>query len=425
MELDLELNNSTIENEHARNVQLAMNNLPAPSKLCARKPLASLVSEESRQALAALGSLGDIELPMDSSHPRPQNPMEAQPSSASAAVAQLTDADVEMDEATTTQVETNQTTTEKMEVTVPIPVNDSVASALEQVPQTSAAGATVGEASDTVVPAAPQRPARLSPKKAQQAAIVAAKPPLAKITAEEVDCPIVKWPAALLMQKVENFLVNTAQRQLWLGSRRKAAGKELKIECYKPERNHNTVSPVMPTPKERKRPKEFRASDISSVKFDDLELREKCRCWSSSQACSVKIVDREGMKALARRLNMDNFAEAQYESVIDPGLAAMSATILCKDHDLARLQRDYEPRSVTTESQMLTAWNIKALSVQMDMVLALFGMTSKDLNCSNVGEPAEAVKRRILLCGQFVRILMQDCDLLAIVSRSDAPIFLR
>ncbi len=71
----------------------------------------------------------------------------------------------------------------------------------------------------------------------------------------------------------------------------------------------------------------------SDVKFGDLELREKSRCWSSSQVCSVKIVDCEGMKALARRLIMDNFAEAQYEKVIDPGLSAMSATILCKDHD--------------------------------------------------------------------------------------------
>ncbi len=119
----------------------------------------------------------------------------------------------------------------------------------------------------------------------------------------------------------------------------------------------------MPTPKERNRLKEFRASDIPNVKFDDLELREKSRCWSSSQACSVRIVDREGMKALARRLNMDNFAEAQYENVIDPGLAAMSATKLCEDYDLTRLRRDYEPRLVKTESQMLMAWNIKALSV--------------------------------------------------------------
>ncbi len=190
-------------------------------------------------------------------------------------------------------------------------------------------------------------------------------------------------------------------------------------------RSGTTISPVMPTPKERKRLKEFRESEVPNVKFDDLELREKSRCWSSSQACSVKIVDCEGMKALARRLNMDNFAEMQYDKVIDPGLAAMSATILCKDHDLARLQRDYESRSVRSDNQMLTAWNIKALSVQVDMVLALFGLTNKDMNCNNAGEPAEAVKRRIWLCGQFVRTLMQDSGLLAIVPRSDAPIFLR
>ncbi len=124
---------------------------------------------------------------------------------------------------------------------MPTPPNDSVASAPEQVPQVADAKVTTGETSDAATPAAPQRPARISPKKAQQAAIVAAKPPPAKITPEEIDCPIVKWPAALLMQKVESFLVNTAQRRLWLGSRRNAAGKDLKVDCYKPERNYNTV----------------------------------------------------------------------------------------------------------------------------------------------------------------------------------------
>ena len=59
------------------------------------------------------------------------------------------------------------------------------------------------------------------------------------------------------------------------------------------------------------------------------------------------------------------------------------------------------------------------------MVLPLFGLTNKDMNCSNVGEPAEAVKRRIWLCGQFIRTLMQDSGLSAIVPRSDAPMFLR
>ena len=206
LELDvLELNNSTIENEHARNVQLAIDNLPAPSKLCARKPLASLVSEEGRQALAALGSLGDLELPMDGSLPQSQIPMETQPSSASATVMQATDPDVEMTVATATEAEPTHFVSEEMEVTVPTPVNGSIASAPEQVPQTSAVDATVGEASGTVVPTAPQRPARISPKKSQQAAIVAAKPPPAKITAEEIDCPIVKWPASLLMQNVENL----------------------------------------------------------------------------------------------------------------------------------------------------------------------------------------------------------------------------
>ena len=92
---------------------------------------------------------------------------------------------------------------------------------------------------------------------------------------------------------------------------------------------------------------------------------------------------------------------------------------------MTRLQGDNEQRSVGNENQMLTAWNIKALSVQVDMILALFNMSGKDLNCSNLGEPAEAVKRSVSLCGQVVRTLMQDSGMLAMVPRSDEPIFLR
>ncbi len=67
--------------------------------------------------------------------------------------------------------------------------------------------------------------------------------------------------------------MNTGQRELWLGSRRNAAGKELTSDLHKPDRTYNTASPACPPPKERKRLKEFRESDIPSVKFDDLDLR--------------------------------------------------------------------------------------------------------------------------------------------------------
>ncbi len=243
--------------------------------------------------------------------------------------------------------------------------------------------------------------------------------------AVEIDCPIVKWPAALLMQNVEGFLVNTGQRELWLGSRRNAAGKELTADLYKPDRNYNTASPVMPTPKERKKLKEYRESEIPSVKFDDLELREKSRCWSTSQACSVKIVDKEGMKALVRKLNVDRFCETDFQVVIDSRLAAMTATVLYKEREMGKLQRDFEPRCSRNDNQMLTSWSMRALSVQVDMILAFFGLSNKELNCVNRGEPAETVQRRVQLCGQFVRLIMRDSGIFAIIARPDAPIFLK
>ncbi len=111
-------------------------------------------------------------------------------------------------------------------------------------------------------------------------------------------------------ENAEDFLVNIVQRELWLVSRRNAAGKKLTAHLYKLDRNYNTACPVMSTPKERKRLKEFRESEIPSVNFDDLDLKEKSRCWSTSQACSVKIVDKDGMKTLARKLNVDKFCES-------------------------------------------------------------------------------------------------------------------
>ena len=79
-------------------------------------------------------------------------------------------------------------------------------------------------------------------------------------------------------------------------ARKNAAERELTADLYKHDRNYNTASAVKPTPKERQRLKEYRESEVPSVKFDDLELREKSRFWSTSQACSVKVVDKEGMK---------------------------------------------------------------------------------------------------------------------------------
>ncbi len=224
--------------------------------------------------------------------------------------------------------------------------------------------------------------ARISPRKAQLQVLAATKPPVGRMEAQEIDCPNVKWPAALPMQNVEGFLVKTGQRELWLGSRRNAAGKELTADLYTPD-CYNTASPDMLTPKERKRLKDMRESEIPSVKFDDLGFREKSRCWSTSQACSVKIVDKDGMKTLPSKLNLDKFCKSDYKIVIDSRLAAMTSVTLYKERELGNLQRDFEPRAKRNESQMLTSWSIRALSVQVDITLAFFGLINKDLNCIN------------------------------------------
>ncbi len=107
--------------------------------------------------------------------------------------------------------------------------------------------------------------------------------------------------------------------------------------------------------------KEFQESEKPSVKFDDLELREKSRCWSTSQACSVKIIKKDGMKTLAKKLNVDSFCEGDYKVIIDSRLAAMISVILYKDRELDNLRRDFEPRANRNERHMLTSWSIRAL----------------------------------------------------------------
>ncbi len=97
-----------IENEYVRDVELALNNLPAPSKLRARRPVTSLMTEDNRQAFIALGDLSDGEPPLADYRPRVQSPMESQPSSVSAAVTQSVEPDMEMTETTTTRIDANQ-----------------------------------------------------------------------------------------------------------------------------------------------------------------------------------------------------------------------------------------------------------------------------------------------------------------------------
>ena len=103
----------------------------------------------------------------------------------------------------------------------------------------------------------------------------------------------------------------------------------------------------MPTQKERKRLKEYRESEVPSEIFDDLDLREKSRCWSTGHASSVKIVDKDGMKTSARKLNVDKFCESDYKVVIDSRLAEMT---LYKERELGNLQRDFEPRAKRNEN---------------------------------------------------------------------------
>ena len=61
--------------------------------------------------------------------------------------------------------------------------------------------------------------------------------------------------------------------------------------------------------------------------------------------------------------------------------------------------------------------------MQVDMILAAFGLSIRGLNCVNRGEPTESVQGRVQILGQFLRIMMRDSGIFAMTARPDAPIF--
>ena len=201
-ELDaIEERHRVIEEDYDGDAQQAFQEVPVPSKLCAKTSIVEMVTESSARQLSSLDDLDDWD-----------------PTSTNVNLGESL-------EGMQTEVSTN----EAMEIDLiveavqPTPPTESVVSAVEEVtappvPDVVAMGETVqgpGDASGATPVA------RISLGKAQLQALAAIKPPVGRMKAQEIDCPIVKRPAALLMQNVEGFLLITGQRNLWLGSRRK------------------------------------------------------------------------------------------------------------------------------------------------------------------------------------------------------------
>ena len=94
----------------------------------------------------------------------------------------------------------------------------------------------------------------------------------------KVDCPIVKYPAVIMMQNVESFLVNTSEREIHMVSRSVACTRRnYTAESFRPEHVYNLASPEMPEPKEKRFEGVYSESfqEVNVTPFEDLLFSEK------------------------------------------------------------------------------------------------------------------------------------------------------
>ena len=115
---------------------------------------------------------------------------------------------------------------------------------------------------------------------------------LKKQEAFKFDFSIVKYPAAILIQNVECFRVNTSEREIHLGSRSMSCKRQnYTAETFRPEHVYNLVSSEMPEPKEKRFEVEYSESfqEINVTPFDDLPFSEKSKCWNTAYSIRLNV----------------------------------------------------------------------------------------------------------------------------------------
>ena len=108
----------------------------------------------------------------------------------------------------------------------------------------AAARSVVARGPTANVQVAPETKKKKSPVKPVESSVLKR---LQKQEALQIDCPIVKYPAAILIQNVENFLVKTSEREIHLGSRSMVCKRpNYTAETFRPVHVYNLASPEMP-----------------------------------------------------------------------------------------------------------------------------------------------------------------------------------
>ncbi len=78
-----------------------------------------------------------------------------------------------------------------------------------------------------------------------------------------------------------------------------------------------------------------------------------------------------------------------------------------------------------SENEMLCAFGVRPLAVQVDLALAYFSVSSKDFNCLNTGDSAEFTRKRATIFDRMWKMQLSNDGVFAATSRTDAAVFWR
>ncbi len=122
----------------------------------------------------------------------------------------------------------------------------------------------------------------------------------------------------------------------------------------------------------------------------------------------MRLTGPRGLDRLVKLLDREAFTNNEFQCIIERRFVTKTPTELYWDVSPQDYQLEFDKRPKRTEKQLLCAFGIRALAVQVDMALAYFELKSVDMNCLNEGEAEEMSRRRVVLFEAMLRIQAKD-----------------
>ncbi len=159
--------------------------------------------------------------------------------------------------------------------------------------------------------------------------------------------------------------------------------------------------------------------------YDDLSFMDKSNCCSTQFSCRVRVTDGISLERLVKKLDGCLFARSDYQSVVDSQFLARSSLELYSGTKTESYCQMFGSKPRMSENNILCAFGVRPLALQVDAALAYFGLSSKDLNCVNTGESAEFTRKRAIIFDRMWKVQLSDDGVFAATSRNDAAVFWR